>query len=125
MDVVGGGTGLDAAESSVGLTITTLVSVDTTPLDPVTVRVTLVLVETGIVVLFVPFGNEWVGINVGNEVMSVGGADIVEFGNDCAVASAGRRMAERNFNEYCMVFDSFRLLIIVNFVVKIWKHEGS
>lgn len=76
-------------------------------------------------VLFVPFGNEWVGINVGNEVMSVGGADIVEFANDCAVTSAGRSMAERILNEYCMVLDSFRLLIIVNFVVKIWKQTTS
>lgn len=108
---MGDNTGLDTAESSVGLTITTLVSVDTTPLDPVTVRVTLPLVETGLVVLFVPFGNEWVGINVGNEVMSIGGADMVEFANDCAATSAGKRMAGRSLNEYCMVFNSFRLLI--------------
>lgn len=59
-ELVGDSAGLDTAGSSVGLTITMLVAVDTTPSDPVTVRVTLPLelVETGFVVLFVPFGNE-------------------------------------------------------------------
>lgn len=115
--------GFDVSESSVGLTIIMLVAVDTTPSDPVTVRVTLPLVETGFVV-FVPFGNEWVGINVGNEVMSIDGADVVEFANDCAATSAGKR-AERILNEYCMMFDLFRFLIIVKVIVKvivkIWK----
>lgn len=64
---------------------------------------------------FVLFGNEWVGINVGNEVTSVGGADMVEFAND-ADASPGRRMTERSLYEYCMVFDLLRGVI-----VNIWK----
>lgn len=111
---MGDSVGLDSAELSVGLTITILVAVETTPSDPVTVRVTLPLVvETSLVVLFVAFGNEWVGTNVGNEVMSVAGADVVKFANtgDCAATNAGRRRAERSLNEYCMAFDLFRFFL--------------
>lgn len=54
-------------------------------------------------------------------MISTDGADVVEFVNDCAAISAGRRRAERSLNEYCIVFDLFRFLIIVKFIVKRWE----
>lgn len=54
-------------------------------------------------------------------MISIDGADVVEFANDCAAISAGRRRAERSLNEYCIAFDLFRFLIIVKFIVKRWE----
>lgn len=48
-------------------------------------------------------------------MISVDGADVVEFANDCAVTSAGKR-AKRILNEYCMMF---RFLIIVRVIVRV------
>lgn len=57
--------------------------------------------------------------------MSIDGADVVEFANDCAATSAGKR-AKRRLNEYCMMFRSLiivRVIVKVMIIVKIWIWE--
>lgn len=99
----------------VGPTTTTLVAVDKVPSEAVIVEVMFLsfVDEVDLVAVpFVPLGNEWVGINVGNEVTIDDGAEVitVEFGAvefNCAAASAGRRRTEMKVSEYCILSSFF------------------